>query len=257
MARFFGISLSGLSGVFSAARSVAAKRLSASFFGYCLSASRVGFSVMAPPDRWPARLFGSADDLVALGVISLNYGNLENIFRVLFSMVTGMTEFHVAAVFERINNDTRLTAFKQILGGQNYPSDLKNLLSHFIKGYEICAENRHAIMHSHHGGIHRNLAGKDSRGIVLSKYTRAGARVEFFATTAILRSVADAIDQQAMFGAELILTVQSYQICLKQKRLEHFAQKALPKTPLLPTSLNWQSPSIDQYIPRPFEPSPE
>ena len=43
-------------------------------------------------DKWPEYLPGPPDYILVLGVIALNYGRMENMFRYLFSTVTRMNE---------------------------------------------------------------------------------------------------------------------------------------------------------------------
>jgi len=84
---------------------------------------------------------------------SLNYGYLEDIFRVIFAFATGFTDRPTSALFERLNNKARQDVLDQMLSSALLLPKLKALVRHFSKGFAICA-NRHAIMHSHHGGIH-------------------------------------------------------------------------------------------------------
>jgi hypothetical protein len=204
-------------------------------------------------DDWPDYLPGPRDDLLALGVVSLNYGYMENILRILFAMVGDFSEPQVRAMFDRMNNDARQAILDQLLGQQPFSADLKALVRHFLKGYGICATNRHAIMHSHHGGIHSGARG--TQGIVLCKYSRSGGEQHFFAHAAKLRAVADAIDQQSAFGREVILNVQSFQICHKQNRVADFERHPLPDKPPLPEPLDWQSQTGTQNTPSPPPPS--
>jgi hypothetical protein len=193
-------------------------------------------------DRWPELLHGSKDDLVALGVISLNYGYLENMFRALFALATGMERIQCDALFERINNDTRINVFRDIIARKNYPVGLKDLLSHFVSGYQVCAANRHAVMHSHHGGIHVQRGPSGESGIVLSKWSRSGKEMLLFADTKLLQGVADSIDKQASFAVQLILTMSAFQTCERENRLHVFEQRPLPEKPPLPSTLDWETP---------------
>src|SRR6476659_319728 len=104
-----------------------------------------------PSDNWPPYLPGSRNDILALGVISLEYGFLENMFRVLFSIVGNMNEYQVAAIFERLPNNHRIDAIRQMLRESTLPDVLKDRVLYFCRCFDICADNRHAIMHSHSG----------------------------------------------------------------------------------------------------------
>lgn len=201
-------------------------------------------------DRWPSYLPGPKDDLLALGVVSLNYGYLENVLRVLFGMVTGMHQAQMAAIFDRLNNDARQAVLDQMLGAHPFIPEIKTLVRHFLDAFAICAGNRHAIMHSHHGGIHSGSRG--TGGIVLRRYSRAGSASVFFAHAESLRAIADDIDQQSQFGIQVVLTVQSFLLCQKEDRLADFGRHPLPETPPLPKTLGWlpaQGLQTDQFRP--------
>jgi hypothetical protein len=188
-------------------------------------------------DSWHDYLPGPKDDLLALGVVSLNYGYLENIFRIIFAFVTQLSEAQVRAIFERLNNKARQDVLDQLLGARPIPPELKDLVRHFLDGFVICADNRHAIMHSHHGGLH--LGERGTGGIVLRKISRSGVASIFFAHTKALREVADAIDRQSAFGCEVLMAVDRFNNSQKPGR-SPFELSSLPEKLPLPDTLNWQ-----------------
>lgn len=49
-------------------------------------------------DKWPSYIPAPRDDIFALGVISLNYGYLENMLRSLFTSVVGLTDAQASMV---------------------------------------------------------------------------------------------------------------------------------------------------------------
>lgn len=187
-------------------------------------------------DSWPDYLPGPRDDLLALGVVSLNYGYLENIFRIIFTFVTDLSESQVRAIFDRLNNSTREAILDQMLGARPYIPELKSLVRYFLDGFTICAANRHAIMHSHHGGIHSGTRGTE--GIVLRSTSRAGSGRIFFAHAKSLREIADAIDRQSQFGIEVLMAIDRYHNSQKEGR-SPFELSSLPERPPLPKSLDW------------------
>lgn len=108
--------------------------------------------------KWARNQPGSHEDIFALGVISLNYGQLEDIFSFLFEAVTEMTRVQVQVLFRRIQNDSRLKIYSQLLAARtDLPPELVDRLVHFSKGYETCVDNRNEVMHSHSQGVHRGL----------------------------------------------------------------------------------------------------
>lgn len=187
-------------------------------------------------DNWPDYLPGPRDDLLALGVASLNYGYLENIFRVLFSFATGLDEWQTRAIFERLNNSARDAILDQLLGAKPFPPELKEVIRHFLSGFKICADNRHAIMHSHYGGVHNGARG--TTGIVLQKIARSGANFVFFANTSSLRAIADEIEEQSAFGVDVMMAVDRFNNSQRPGR-SPFDLSSLPKRPPLPKPLEW------------------
>jgi hypothetical protein len=137
---------------------------------------------------------------------------LENMFRHLFATVTRMNEFQVSAIFDRMANNNRLDALGDLLNKTTLTEQIKERVRYFCSGFKICAENRHAIMHSHSGGIYTNYS-RNERGILLSKYTRSGNKLVCAASLRQLRAVADDIHTFAMFGGNVISDIRIFLIC--------------------------------------------
>jgi hypothetical protein len=125
---------------------------------HVFSTKRVGFSetLMPSPKQqfpWPDYLPGRSDDLLALGVIALMYGQLESMFQHVFSAVTSLNEIQASAIFQRIPNNVRQDILFQMMAQTTLPDQLKEEVQHFGLGFKTCAANRHAIMHSHSAGV--------------------------------------------------------------------------------------------------------
>lgn len=194
-------------------------------------------------EKWPEYHPGNRKDILAFGVIALNYGLLENMYRALFSCVTGMNEFQTAAIFHRLPNNQRKDVLYDLLAKTTVPRELRDIIRYFAVGFGVCADNRHDIMHSSSGGRHSGIGGSES-GIVLAKYTNAGDKLECYPTVAILRSVADEIHAYAIFGMKVTGAVRDYQYFLNYEEPEKFRPEALPEKPPPPTPLNWRSPAV-------------
>jgi hypothetical protein len=141
-------------------------------------------------DKWPEYLPGPPDYILMLGVIALNYGQLENMFRHLFSSVTRMNEIQVSSIFQRIPNNIRQTILSEMMAQTTLPAKLKERVNHFALGFKICAQNRHDVMHSHSGGTYTSRS-RGERGILLSKFSRSGKELVCPASLSELRGVAD------------------------------------------------------------------
>ena len=192
-------------------------------------------------EEWPPYLPGPREDIFALGVISLNYGQLENMFRALVSGVARWNEFQTAAVFHRLPNNHRVEVVSELMSKTTMPDEIKGLIDHFLKGFAKCAETRNLIMHSSSGGVH---ASQEAHGLVLQRYTKAGNREVCYVTTADLRRIADEIHAYTGFGAWVITEITNYATHLHPKGPPEY--RPLPSTlrekPPPPTSLRWRSP---------------
>lgn len=188
---------------------------------------------------WEEYMPGPKEDIYALGVICLAYGQLESMFQLVFSEATRMELHQASAIFFRVPNNVRYEVLSSLMEAGSLPDVLKDLVQHFSHGFKICAENRNALMHSHSGGIHFNAdAGK--AGILLSRYTRAGKTEVSPATITELRKVADDIGAFVLFGAAV-----SAELGFHFHRIERGERSRTPPPlcdkPALPKAMNWQS----------------
>lgn len=188
---------------------------------------------------WPSYMPGPKEDIYALGVICLRYGQLESIFQLVFSQATRMDLEQASAIFFRIPNNVRHDVISSLMETGALPDVLKDLVRYFLKAFKICAENRHALMHSHSGGVHYNIE-KERGGILLRRYTRSGSVEVSPATIQELRQVADDIETFVTFGAAV-----SAELALHFDRLDrgdHAQRKPSPMCdkPSLPNAMNWK-----------------
>ncbi|HZK90468.1 MAG TPA: hypothetical protein VFC56_10010 [Stellaceae bacterium] len=192
-------------------------------------------------DGWPIYLPGPRDDIFAIGVVALTYGLLENILRVLFSCVADLNDFQALAIFERMSNAGRLDSLKDILKKTTISKPLKERVLHFCSAFDICAENRHGIMHSHSGGIYTR-ANIEERGILITKYTRKGNKLVCAISLQELRNIADSMNCYASYGALLSSDIGIFKRLQARGKSADFERMPLPGIPPLPDALNWKSP---------------
>lgn len=197
---------------------------------------------VAPDDKWPPYLVYPREDVMALGVVSLNYGLLERMFQHLFEAVGDFNEHQIAAFFQRINNNVRLTVFNELIDKTNISSELKDDAEYFCSAYKICAENRHALMHSRGAGIFRSQS-RGTGGMMLKRATRSGKPIVCAVTLPDLRTVADDIHAFTSFGGDVITNVRSYKTCLREGRIHEFSRLQLRGRPPPPTDMHWSSES--------------
>jgi hypothetical protein len=206
-------------------------------------------------DKWPEYLPGQPDYILVVGVISLNYGRMENMFRYLFSIVTRMNEIQVAAIFERMPNNIRQTVLAEVMSQTTLPDKLKDRVKHFIDGFKICADNRHDLMHSRPGGTFTSQS-RGIRGLLFTKFSKSGKELMCAPSLPELREVADDLHEYATFGGEVAGEVRNFLACREHDDEESFWRVPLKRKPRKPTALRWHSPNA-LIQPSPRRSSPE
>lgn len=202
-----------------------------------------------PPSKaqWPSYMPLPREDIFALGVISLNYCHLENMFRLLFSSVARWNDFQTAAVFHRLANNIRMDVISELLTKTTIPVETKKLIEHFVTGFRLCADARNLIMHSSSGGLHRS---DRAVGLVLERHSKTGNKLVCYLTLDDLRRVADDIHRYMTFGAYVVTEVKNYVTHLQDDHAEDF--RSLPPTlrerPPLPIPLSWRSPDDPKVL---------
>lgn len=193
-------------------------------------------------DKWPEYLPGPPDYILVLGVIALNYGRMENMFRYLFSTVTRMNEIQVAAIFQRMPNNIRQTVLAEVMAQTTLPDKLKERVNHFIGGFKVCAENRHDLMHSRPGGTFTSRS-RGIRGLLFTKVSKAGKELSCAPSLTDLREVADDIHEYARFGGDVASEIRNFLACREGGDETPFWRVPLKSKPRKPAALRWQSPN--------------
>jgi hypothetical protein len=189
---------------------------------------------VVPDADWPPYLLGPRENILALGVIALKFCQLENVLSVIFSEAVALPLERSDLIFQKLTNDVRDKVIRQSLQAAT-PKVLTDHVHHFLRGFTICAMNRHDIMHSHSGGVHRR---SPTDAIVLSKNTRSGGRVFTAPGTDELREIADAINEYSHYGATVGIHLN---VCLALLAAgKDWPPTSLEKPPK-PRSLRWRS----------------
>jgi len=176
--------------------------------------------------------------MVALGVIALNYGQLENAFRLIFAAVTRMNDIQVAAIFGRMPNNIRQTVLAEVMSQTTLPEPLKERVKYFTLGFKTCAENRHDVMHSHSGGVFTSQS-RNIRGILLTKHSKSGNRLVTAPSLSDLRNIADEIHEYASWGFQLTSDINFLWSARMANNEEAFWQLPSREKPQPPTALHW------------------
>lgn len=196
-----------------------------------------------PHKTWPDYLPLPREDMLALGVIALNFCQLENIFRALMASVARWNVHQTAALFNRLNNRERQDVIAELLPKTTIPTETKALVEHFVDGFMVCADNRNFLMHSSSGGLYRDME-RGICGLVLERYSKQGNKLLSYPTTKGLQTVADEIHQYTTFGSFVNMEVCNYAMHLESGHPEHYrrAPPTLRRKPPAPTPLSWQIP---------------
>jgi len=189
------------------------------------------------PDNWPTYLDAPKDSLLALGVISLVYNQLEGALNDVFYAACRMSHEQAAILFPKIQNDVRIAMIEHALEWPEWPSSLKSDVLFFLKAFRICATNRHALMHSYALGI---TTLEPSR-LVLVKPSRRGEELTSSVDLDELRGVADAMHSLIPFGSFAAATASAFwrrRATGEELNIEPWPQA--PERPPLPIELDWQ-----------------
>jgi hypothetical protein len=191
-------------------------------------------------DAWPKHLSKSHNDLIAIGAIALGHGELEGALQNLFSAATKMKAEHISSIFYRLPNNTRLDVLLELADQVAIPKELKARLRYCAECYKICVENRNSIMHARRGGEYSDVVLSE-RGMILTKYSKAGKRLISSARLKDLRRVADEIRETMGFAHGTAMNIRMFWDHEAKGKVEEFNRLLLVKRPNKPTPLEWNA----------------
>jgi hypothetical protein len=194
-----------------------------------------------PEEKWPEYHPGNRKDILALGVIALNYGQLERMYRIIFSYVTGLNEYQTAALFHRLPNNQRRDVLYELMAKTVMTDELIAAVKHFGQGFGACLDNRNDIMHSFSSGRHRSESPFGPSGIVLSKYTKAGDLIVCYANVGLLRIMADEMHTYSVYGSFVAGAVREFNDAVLRGDDLSLLRLPLRDKPPSPTRLTWQA----------------
>jgi hypothetical protein len=193
------------------------------------------------PSEWPTYTRAPRDSVFAIGVVSINYAQLEFALTAMFSTTLNIPISLASIIIPKIGNDVRTKLMIQTLPERPWPDRLKDQASHFITGFSICAENRNLLVHS-------NMFSGSPDAIVLFKSARDGRTIQCNPTLAELRKVADDMHTYFNYGLWLSNHInQNSGGCWDPTG----APFSLPDKPESPTPLEYTS---SPFQVRPFGP---
>jgi hypothetical protein len=152
---------------------------------------------------WHARFHPSLHDhMHALGVAAANYNHLEFTMQALFWHLSGLEVTVAMHLFSDLNvNKRRLDTLKRFVEAKEKDPVVKDLLEHFIIGFDINAENRNFLMHG------MTLDAENSSELILKKFARNDPTKTNYMhlTAANIRKIADEIYSFDRYGLEIYI----------------------------------------------------
>lgn len=122
---------------------------------------------MTDSQHWPAYAIGPRESIVAMGVASIKFVELESVLRFLFGTIFGMSRDDTAMMTAKLGNLDITNLMQQKLPETGWDAATVDLVEHFIKAFNRCREARNHLMHS-------SLAWTGDTSTVLFKTTKKG-----------------------------------------------------------------------------------
>jgi hypothetical protein len=149
---------------------------------------------------WPLYDSGPSDHVHALGVVSVNYNYLEWVLWTFHIHFLRADHSVTSLIFLKAPTNVRLQVLGQIAARTVTDPGMRDHIEYFIKGYDLCDNNRNVLMHS------QLLAGRESNDVFpatkFSKKTGKLASYEF--TLPDIRRIADEIHEWAEYGNQTV-----------------------------------------------------
>jgi hypothetical protein len=167
----------------------------------------------------------------ALGVISVNYNDLEHTLYMLFHYFLNDYQSKVPALlFPRLSNDRRLDYMREFC--KSYHSgEQKGAIDRFLDGFDICAYNRNVLAHASIPDT-LEIAEAADPSVVLHKRAQGNyssvSRIENMTVTR-LRQIADEIADYEIFGFKLYMFLLAQRVGGTLKNGEKTVRPTLPE----------------------------
>jgi hypothetical protein len=172
------------------------KRRCASSSLYCS-----GFGAMDYlSDDWPEYAVGPKDSLFAIGVASSNFARLEMVMQFIFASVLDLTIQNSEMISAKIGAEATVILTRQKLATLDWAEDTKDRVRHFLRGFDICLENRNHLMHSEASWL---MGTYETDKTFLFKQTKKGEIRAASPKLPVLRNVADSMQVYIHYGRRL------------------------------------------------------
>jgi hypothetical protein len=195
------------------------------------------------PRTWPFYDSGPSEHVHALGVVSVNYNQLEWLLLTFHVHFLRADHSVTNLIFQKTPTNVRLQVLDQLAARTVTDPEIRDHIKHFIKGYKLCADNRNVLMHS------QLLYGRESDEVFpATKFSKAGKLASYELTLPDIRRVADEIFEWATYGGQTV----SYAFWKRRPVTPGAAPPPSPKKPALPKNLEAMYPPSRQGTQHPL-----
>jgi hypothetical protein len=151
-------------------------------------------------EGWPNRFntIASAEQLQALGQITLMYNYLEEGIGNIFQKTMPTDSVFSEKLYHKLNNRDRTDLLSAIIKKSDRADDIKDAILYLLNSYSICTENRNILLHA-------ILEGADTEILSLSKKASQDPTREnqFRIPLADLRLVADQMSEAFLYALQI------------------------------------------------------
>ena len=116
---------------------------------------------------WPRYPVGPKHSVFALGVVGINYAQLEFAVFGIFTTILSLERDVSSRLMYKLGPEMRDRPTRDRFPACEWPPEVVDLVQHFIDAHKICYENRNKLMHS-------NLHSLSPEAIILIKTGRDG-----------------------------------------------------------------------------------
>jgi hypothetical protein len=196
---------------------------------------------MTETPKWPSYSTGPKESLLALGVASVKYAELESVIAFMFGTVFGLGVDATTLIVSKIGFEAATQLMSRRLVQLAWSDKFKDAVGHFIAAINICNANRNSLAHS-------NIMWTDHYGeaipfmptdkTVLFKSTKNGHTIGAAPTLPELRGIADDINTYCEYGRML---GNALNVALSNPPTFSPSPFPWPSKPALPRNLEYKS----------------
>ena len=182
---------------------------------------------------WPRYPVGPKHSVFALGVVGINYAQLEFAVFGIFTTILSLERDVSSRLMYKLGPEMRDRLMRETLPAREWPPEVVDLVQHFIDAHKICYENRNKLMHS-------NLHSLSPEAIILIKTGRDGKATLANPPLVELQQVADDMHVYFEYGIWLSNMINWDILNLKPSPGDRW-HRTWPDKPPLPTPLEYTS----------------